>query len=175
MATITIIPLDYDYEWIMSKAGTKAYGVSEEEDGFHIHYNKESFESVSSELENYKINYLLIAVPSAIQKVTDLRKEKILKFNFNGLELNLDYETESRITGAVVFLDKNPDIKYLNWDLGMGNFMQIDKDTLYALATATGKYVQGCFNHSKYLIDSIKESKDLDDLNAIDIESGWPN
>ena len=179
MPAFSIIPVDYDYEWIAEQANTVIHGVSPSSDGTtnKVHYEDADFvefDAFVDVVENYKTLYLDIAKPKKILEVVALRKEKTQVFSFAGAPLIMDYVTEARITSAVVYLQRNPEVTTIHWDLDKGNFVVLDRDDLFAFADAAGDFVQGCFSHSKTLVDAINECVDLDELDAIDITAGWP-
>lgn len=175
----SILPIDYDYEWIAEQANTIIMGVAtnEENQTQKVEYediNFVEFDAFTAVVEDYGTLYLEVAKPKKILDIVALRKEKTTIFSFAGYPLTMDYVTEARITSAVVYLQRNPEIQTIQWDLDKGNFVTMDREDIFAFADAAGDFVQGCFAHSKALTDLVNAATNLDELNEIDITAGWP-
>lgn len=177
MPAFSVIPDTYDFEWMAEQCSTSVYTVNDLEDGtLEVHYGSHAASAFADLVENYDTAYVSVAAAEKKAVVVAMRKEKVKQFVFNGMPIDLDAVAEARITGAVVYLDRNPTVTEINWDpAGNGNFVTIPRDTMLAMGDAAGDYVQGCFNNSKALVEAIAAATTLTELDAIDIEAGWPS
>lgn len=176
MASFTNVPIDYDYKWIAKQANANIMGVETTLTHNIVSYAIDPgvFTAFTNIVENYETEYLAKAIPVKRAQVIALRKEKIKNFTFGLDVIQLDSDTENRITSATLFLQRNADVASINWDLGSGKFKLMTREVVFQLCDAAGKYVQNCFNYSKTLVDAIKASTTLTQLKLINIENGWP-
>jgi hypothetical protein len=171
------IPKGYDVDFISTQSGVLFDGRSEQAEHTRVTFmdsDGSNLDLVAQAVANYGVDYLTIRRPKRIAEVSKLRDEKIGGFIFNGMPIELDLETKANITGSVSGLDRNPDVTGLDWSLGDGEFVFLDRASLYALADAAFLHVQGCFTHAKTLVTDLKAAADCTALDAIDITVGWP-
>jgi hypothetical protein len=173
------VPVGYDIDFIARFSGVIITGRSQNGDGStEITYRNPdgsgNFERVSQTIDNYAVEYLPVALTAKIADIQSLRNTKIQAFTFMGMTIVLDLEAKSNIAGAVIGLDKNPDVAGLDWSLGNGNFIFIPREMMYALANSSFLYIEACFSHAKELINACKACTDIHQLVAIDTSLGWP-
>ena len=87
-----------------------------------------------------------------------------------GMGFKTDRETQAILTGAFVMASANPAFSIL-WKSGPGVHVPIDAQTIMAAGSAATAHVQACFAHEAELAGDILAATDLD---AIDINAGWP-
>jgi hypothetical protein len=174
-----IVPKGYDIDFIATYTGIEILGRTERSDGStEIMYRNAdgsgNFTRVSEAIENYAVDYLNIALARKIQQITAVRNERIHAFTFGGITIVLDLETKANIVGAVSGLERNPSVAGLDWSLGDGNFIFLPRDMVFAMADTAFNYVESCFTKAKDLVAECKAASNINDLDAIDIESDWP-
>jgi hypothetical protein len=90
----------------------------------------------------------------------------------NGADVKTDRESQSMITGAYNLIQIDP-TRIIDWKASNG-WIQLDAPAITAIATAVSEHVQTCFRREKEISTLIEAAETIDDLNAIDLESGWP-
>jgi hypothetical protein len=171
------IPREYDLAFISAATGINFDGRVEHENHTRVTYmdpDGTRFDIVSQAIENYEVDYLPVHRPTRIAEVRKIRDEKIGSFTFGGMPIELDLETKVNITGAVSGLERNPDVLGLDWSLGDGEFVFLDRATMFGLADAAFLHVQACFTHAKDLVASLKAATTCSEIDAVDVTVGWP-
>jgi hypothetical protein len=171
------IPLGYDVDFISEKTGVHFDGRVEKTDHVRVTYMDSdglNFDIVSQAISDYDVDYLPTRRPERIAEVVEIRDRKIGGFVFGGMPIELDLETKANITGAVSGLERNPDVMGLDWSLGDGEFVFLDRDTMFGLADAAFLHVQACFTHAKTLVTQLKAATTCTEADAVDISAGWP-
>lgn len=93
---------------------------------------------------------------------------------FSGATIQSDEGSQARITGAVSLLDKDPSLTSIDWEAQPGIWVSIDKPAMTAIGIAVGRHVQACFSRFRVLSELIQAAEDDEDLDAVDINAGWP-
>lgn len=176
MATgLSILPLNYDVEYIIQEAGVvNHFGYEEREDGIHFKYRLDDYDAIQVELDVYETKYLEVALPAKIEECIELRRQKVLDFTFGGLPIELNQETQTNLTGSVLGLERNPQVPGMDWHMGDGVYIFIPRDDLMAIADAAFVHIQQTFSNQKRLLDLMRAAADIHELEAIDLEEGWP-
>jgi len=173
--TISILPSTYDVQYIVEKAGLfNHYGYEHHADGIHLVYPIAEYEQVNAVIQTYEVDYLEVLLPKKLLEIDTKRKSKVMGFTFSGLAITLDTTTVANLTGAVVGLERHPDRAFINWQYGSGKFFSIPRDMMFAMADAAFAYMQLCFDHAKGLTERCFEANDIIELEAIDVNAGWP-
>lgn len=92
---------------------------------------------------------------------------------FNGMLVATDAVSQTKYVGAVVASQIDPLIN-LKWKLSSGDFVSLNAESLIAVSMAVRTHIQACFDREselKILIDSAISEEELD---AINITTGWP-
>jgi hypothetical protein len=76
------------------------------------------------------------------------------------------------ITGAYNLIQIDP-TRIIDWKAADG-WAQLDATAITAIATAVSDHVQACFSREKALTLLIEATTTIEELEAIDLESGWP-
>jgi len=84
-----------------------------------------------------------------------------------------DAITQGKLTGAVVAAILDPAYS-VNWKLNDGSFVTFQAGDLIAAGQAVRAHIQGCFDREKFLIEAIAAAGTMEQLAAIDLDSGWP-
>lgn len=177
MTATSILPDYYDVPFILEAAGvTNHYGHIAHEDGIHLHYLVEDFEAVQAARLAYPVAYRAVMVPDMIHEVSQTRERKLAVFAFNGIRVPLDMATIANLTASAVGLERDPDRQSINWSLGKGQFVTLNRAVVDALAKAAFAYVNDCFDAQKAIVEEIQSAADIEVLRAIDIASheAWP-
>jgi len=97
--------------------------------------------------------------------------------------IQVDEKSKTKINGLVSmaslakqagepFLDsKGNPVRFTNAE---DERVPVDADAMIAVGIAAGAHVMNCHNHAAELKESIEEAASLSDLEAVDIEEGWP-
>lgn len=93
---------------------------------------------------------------------------------FGGTPLATDRTTQGKITAAYIDAKEDPTHVVPDWKFGPGVFGSLDAPTIIAAADAIKAHVQACFSHEAALSADIMAAADFDDLDAIDLQAGWP-
>lgn len=177
MSSLSIIPLDYDIDFIIKNAGViNHYGFERKEDGIHFRYQLDDLDAVTAKIDSYKVDYLSVMLPLAVANASYIRDERVKAFTFGGMTIELDDETKTNLNGCVLGLDRNASVEGINWSLGNGQFAYMDRATVYALADAAFMHVQQCFTAHKTIVEECMAAADIDQLAAVDVpnHAAWP-
>ena len=91
---------------------------------------------------------------------------------FNGMPLATDAVSQTKYIGAVVGAQINPQ-GTMKWKTGNG-FVTLDAAAVTAVAMAVRAHVQACFDNEADLAVLIDAAETAEELDAIDINAGWP-
>lgn len=91
----------------------------------------------------------------------------------SGVGIKTDRESQGLLNGALKLFDLNPLLAAIDWK-GENGWVQVDKATLEAVGLAVGAHVQACFSREKAHATAIEALTAIDDIEAYDITTGWP-
>lgn len=83
-------------------------------------------------------------------------------------------DSQTKITAAYLEASQDEEFTISNWKVAPGLFAALDAATIIAIGNAVTAHVQACFDNEAEISSLILLAEDDDDLDAIDIESGWP-
>ncbi len=92
---------------------------------------------------------------------------------YNSMSLATDSESQTKYVGAVVAAQLSPLIS-LQWKLADGTFVTLDATAITEIAMAVRAHIQACFDREAQLLAEIETSTNKTELDAIDINVGWP-
>ncbi|MBZ9850124.1 DUF4376 domain-containing protein [Mesorhizobium sp. CA14] len=92
----------------------------------------------------------------------------------NGASVRTDANSQAKITGAVSLFQNDPELESIDWEAQPGVWVTLDAATMKAIGIAVGRHVQACFSRARALSASIMAAPDIEALDAVDIEAGWP-
>ena len=95
-------------------------------------------------------------------------------FVWNGQTIRTDDVSLNSMTGAVALFDKDPTLTAVEWDVGGGNFVTLDRVAMQGLAVAAGRYVQAVYSASKVILSAVGRLATVADCAAFDVNAGWP-
>lgn len=90
----------------------------------------------------------------------------------NGTFVNTDRDTQSKLIAARILAKEDPAYT-IRWKLPTG-FTTLDAATLIAIADGVRAHVQAAFDREDVLTQAINAATTHADLDAIDINAGWP-
>lgn len=152
-------------------------GTTENETTITLQIPERGFDIVYAAVEAYPAAYLPTAQEKALARIAEIGKQKALNFTFNGMPLVLDEVTEGRIGRAVQWLERpaQAEVTTINWDKGVGDFVALPREVMFALGDATGAHIQAVFDKRKQLTDRVLAATTIDDAVFADIETTvWP-
>ena len=85
---------------------------------------------------------------------------------FNGAPVATDDRSKALIYGA-----RGRTVKFKT---ASGQFVPLSASETEALADAVADHVQACFDHEAVLLDAINAAETVEELEAVDINAGWP-
>ena len=85
---------------------------------------------------------------------------------FNGAPVATDDRSKALIYGA-----RGRTVKFKT---ASGQFVPLSASETEALADAVADHVQACFDRESDLLDAINAAETVEELEAVDISSGWP-
>ncbi len=89
------------------------------------------------------------------------------------MSIKTDEDTQRKITGAYVKADKDAGFS-ARWKIAPGVFVTLDAATILMIGDAVTAHIQTCFDNEADITADILAAADEAELDAIDIETGWP-
>lgn len=130
-----------------------------------------------------------ILVPPVSSEITvDEYKEKVLSeirnirynkevggilFN-NSIPIRTDEKSQSKLQGAIALFNLDPNLASVEWEAVPGTFATLTKQNMVDIGVAVGAHIQACFSRSKALTLAVQACTTKAQVDAIDINSGWP-
>lgn len=93
---------------------------------------------------------------------------------FQNVFVKTDRESTAIITAAYITALADPEFT-MNWKVMDGVFATLTAQHIIALGTAIRNHIQECFNREMEITSIIHQATTIEELNVIDLESGWPN
>jgi len=112
-------------------------------------------------------------VADRLGQLADLRWRKTQTFLFNGLLTPAD-PAISALTGAFIGLQMEGGEGTVNWKMDATTFVLLDLTGLTVLGLAIRAHIQGCFDREAALVAQLIAAENAEALDAVDIETGWP-
>lgn len=186
MSMKSVLPASWDDKFLLRKmieAGVNNHigadrvrnidGVEE----LHLAYPVWGAEAVYNIIEAYPVQYAEQVQKARMRaQITELRWQKQQEpTNLNGIALQTDDVTVGRITAAVVLMDAAPNSpQSRRWKINETTWVDVDRSSLVAMGAAIAGHIEACFQNEEALHILVNGAQDINDLAAIDIESGWP-
>ena len=92
----------------------------------------------------------------------------------NGMGIRTDSGSQSRITGMAAGVIDYPDGPDIDFEYLPNEWITLTRPQALAIAQAVFSHVQECFSHHKTLSQAIFAAENYAELDAVDIDSGWP-
>lgn len=175
-----LIPSAYDPVYLRDRANLFSASWDEDRSGETYVFRTDSEAAWSRLIEArdaYPVTYLADQLrPRLLREMSVERDRKIASFTFSGMSIALDAVTRANLTAAVVGLDRCADVDAIEWSLGEGHFVTLQREDVLALADAAFRYVQACFAAHKLIADEIKAAETIDDVAGLDLAAheAWP-
>lgn len=158
-------------EWYVRATGV-TYGVVGDDPGALIALASiDASESPPGDVRIY--NSLAEAKDARLSALATRRWRAEQDFSFGGNVLALDASTQSRIGGAIQWMEL-ANVASVDWQVAPGAFSPLTLVQIKLLAIAAGAHVQACFANVKALTAQIQASLTIEAVATIDIEEGWP-
>lgn len=120
-------------------------------------------------LEAFKATY-------ASKRKADLAAIRYAKetagITFNGMPVSTDRASQAMLTGAHTTVQVTPEI-IIDWK-GNAGWVQLNKAAIEALSQAVSSHIQSCFSNEKTVSTLIDAATTVAELEAIDLNAGWP-
>jgi len=91
-----------------------------------------------------------------------------------GVGVRTDEVGQAKLTGAIALFDHDPTLTTIDWEATPGVWVTLDGPTVRGLGVIVGRHIQSCFSHARQLSEAVTAADTHADLDAIDIEAGWP-
>jgi hypothetical protein len=112
-------------------------------------------------------------------KVKEKRTEHARKpVSYDGNKFGAGPESQQKLTGKLTYAQaagKDTDSTWsVGWKTADNSFVQLSYDDLAAVVEAVNAQVQAAYNNEAQLLSEIEAATTIDDLDAIDLTTGWP-
>ena len=124
-------------------------------------------------LTNYQEISLSMLKGDKLSQLATLRWNKAQFFTYDGVTAPAD-PALTAVTGAVVAAQVSPSSAATTWKLAPGAFRQWTTAQIIGYGLAIRGHVQTCFDREEALSIQIAEATTAEELQAIDIDTGWP-
>lgn len=91
-----------------------------------------------------------------------------------GFPVRTDASTRSALIEALAEADLSPGDTF-DWQLGDGSWMTLNYGEIRAFHAATKTHVQASFSHQRFLDEQLLTATTVEEIDAVDIETGWPS
>lgn len=91
-----------------------------------------------------------------------------------GATLITDRDSQAKITVAVALFENDQTLIDIDWEAQPGVWVSVDREAMLGIGVAVGRHVQQCYSRSRQLIEAITAAETHAELDAVDINSGWP-
>jgi hypothetical protein len=136
------------------------------------HYINEDGKTVFRGEEN-PVRYLARQKSIVCELASERRyAEENATVSFQGAFISTDRLSRASLTGAAMCAVQNPAYT-VQWKTSAG-FITLESDAILDLLDTVQAHVQACFNREAEIITAAMAATNLDELDAIDITSGWP-
>ena len=115
-----------------------------------------------------------------LDEIKQIRNQTIfngVSIDVNGQILNIksDNETISRIDQARLDSKERPNNWKKRWKFASGVWADVDAAQIEFIRSKIADHIEASFVKNEQLETQVKNATSIEDLNNIDIESGWPN
>lgn len=133
-------------------------------------------DAVVAAVNGYDAARLARVKSERIEAVADLRRGAVVEtFTYNEMAIRLDESCENALSKAYAALLRQPAGTQVDFEVSRGVFVEFDVSTVGAISDAAFVHVQACFSNARRLTVLINAADDLDALNSIDLNTGWPD
>ena len=170
-----------DASYLLDKAGVVnlfSIAVNDRAGTQTIDYigTSDQYEAIVAAIEAYPTSYAEeVLKPRLSAQVTSKRYEVQQSTTMNGSTIACDDVTIGRLTAVVVLMDADPNAPTTRrWKMPNGSWQTLDRDQLVAMSSAIAAHVQACFDCEEAPLAQIGAAENVDALDALDLETGWP-
>ena len=129
---------------------------------------------VTSAISAWNAAGLARAKVAKLQALADRRYRAQILCSFGGGQAASDDTAAARISAAIGALEDAGQTGPVNWKFADGSWVPLSLSNLKLLRGAGVTHVQACFDMEAALAAEIGAATTTVDVNAIDIDSGWP-
>jgi hypothetical protein len=113
------------------------------------------------------------------EKVKEKRIEQARKpVAYDGNSFDADPQAQQKLTGKLTYAQatgKDSDSSWsVGWKTANNSYVQLSYDDLAAVVQAVNNQVQAAYNNEAQLLSQIEQATTIDELDAIDLTTGWP-
>lgn len=177
LTTITV-PNSYDLPFIYKKADVQTIwgeGWPSESSPNHkvMSFVKSEAAKVVAVLENYDYLYLVYRREKLLIELAARRWEETQSFVFDGVRTQAD-PAIAAVTGAAFLGQFLPEGSKRKWKLADGEFRDWTIPEIVQFGAAIATHIQKCFDREEELSIAILSAGNVEVLEGIDIDAGWP-
>jgi hypothetical protein len=116
----------------------------------------------------------------ALRKEAAARRTKHARkpVSYDGNSYDADPTAQQKLTSKLTYAQaagKDTDSTWsVGWKTADNSFVQLSYDDLAAVVEAVNAQVQAAYNNEAQLLSEIEAATTIDDLDAIDLTTGWP-
>lgn len=110
---------------------------------------------------------------AAIAAAAAERWQRCLTFTYDGVTAYAD-PAIAPLAAKILALDEADSDDPVTFKLTAADWRSWTRTQLRAYGAAIDTHIQACFDNEKALVDAILAASDRDELNAVDLTSGWP-
>jgi hypothetical protein len=108
-----------------------------------------------------------------LQDLKAVRQSSEKNFTWNGTPIYLDDKTQSRLDAGLKGLELSPSSQ-ISWEVTTGVFVDFNLASMQSLALAAWNHIRLCFINAKTITTQINNCTTIAEIDAVDIEVGWP-
>ena len=97
---------------------------------------------------------------------------------YNGYKYDANTQAQQKLTGKLTYAQaagKDSDSTWsVGWKTADNSFVQLSYTDLEIIVEAVNNQVQAAYNNEAQLLSQIDQAATIDEIEAIDLTSGWP-
>lgn len=98
--------------------------------------------------------------------------------SYDGNKFDANQKAQQKLTGKLTYAQatgKDTDSTWsVGWKTADNSFVQLSYTDLETIVKAVNNQVQAAYNNEAQLLSEIEQATTIDELEAIDLTSGWP-
>lgn len=103
-------------------------------------------------------------------------QQEIVGLTINDISYATDRESQTKYTAVAVAISQaNPATWSINWKTNGGAFITLNAEEMSVIINDILQYIQDCFNKEYELQQQIDECTTIEQIMAIDYNTGWPS
>ena len=102
------------------------------------------------------------------------QKAEVSGITVNGIDIRTTPNSQARVAGLMTTVLADDQADNFDFEHQPAQWVTIDRATAFAIGKAVSDHVQAGFTRQRQLQSDIEAAQDMYDLQAIDLNSGWP-